>query len=491
MVFCVIMTNIALSFWCFWLDPVINNDGITYLALAQQVNDGQWQDVFNYYTWPYYSILIAGLASVLSISVETAAYLLNSMLAISLTLAFICIIDDLSHHNRRIVIIATLVILLFPSISKYRAFIIRDFGYLSFYLWSIYFIFRFCQTHSKKHFVAWLSMAAISCLFRFEGVVFLLIAPYFLLLFINQNLRHRRIVLISLSITLLVCTTLLVAWFVSEKYASMIELARKSGKDVHNVIDLFIQNFKDSAGENSDNYYNYALLILKNFSNVAYELIRRMAIFYFIFAIYAYIKKIGITDPTHRKIWLVFVLTNVVCLFAFSFTNSFLVSRYTMASALTLLILAPFVIDQVFRAIPASTWIKRASAILMITVLAAVSVEGLDVRTRKPHFVAAGKWLDNNLPKTATLYSNDRLLVYYANLGAKSNFQDNFSNEQMWARLQTRSIRHYDYVAVSITPNNNYEDILRSTSAYRFGWPIKIFESSEPGRAVFVFKTKR
>ena len=142
-ILCIIFANIILSIWCISADPIINNDAVTYLTIAQKLVNGHWDETFTHYSWPFYSIFIAFTAKLLSVEVTTAAYALNTLFATLLSLAFVAIVKDLSTNNTAIIIIATVIILFFPSINKYRSFIIRDFGYLACYLWSLYFIVRF------------------------------------------------------------------------------------------------------------------------------------------------------------------------------------------------------------------------------------------------------------------------------------------------------------------------------------------------------------
>jgi len=491
LVLCLILANIALSFWCLRLDPVINNDGITYLAIAQMMLDGSWNQAFDYYSWPFYSFFIAAIAKLFFLEVETAAYLLNTLFVTSLTLAFVCIVAELSNNNRKIILIAMLVILLFPSITKYRSFIIRDFGYLSCYLWSLYFIFRFCRTLNKSHLVGWLVFAGLSCLFRFEGIAFLLIAPYFLFLFTARRVPHRRTILSILSISIAVVSVGLIIWYVNDKYASMIEVAKTSGKDVNNVIDLFLDNLKTELGGQELTAASYTGVIAGNVGNVVYELVRRMAVFYFLFAVYAYLKNRIFETMLIKRIWLVYVLTNFIVLIVFSLYNNFLVSRYTMATALTLLILSPFVIHQLIRAFKNTSMLKRVASITAISMLSIASLEGLDVRTNKKHLKEAGHWLAKELPSEAKIYSNDRRIAYYAEKSVVENLDDSYSNLQLSSYIKSGHIKTYDYIAHSVTPKSKLEDIYRQTLAYNFGLPIKIIDGLEEKREVYIFKVDR
>ncbi len=491
LVLCLILANIALSFWCLKFDPIINNDGITYLAIAQMMLDGSWNEAFGYYSWPYYSFFIAAIAKLFFLDIESAAYLLNTLFVTSLTLAFVCIVGELSNNNRRIILIAMLVILLFPSITKYRSFIIRDFGYLSCYLWSLYFIFRFCNTLNKSHLIGWLVFAALSCLFRFEGIAFLLIAPYFLFLFTARRVPHRRTILSVLSIAIAAISVSLIIWYVNDKYASMIEMAQASGKNVNNVTDLFLENLKTKLGGQELTAISYTGVIIANVGDVAYELIRRMAVFYFLFALYAYLKNHVFKTMLMKRIWLVYVITNFMVLVGFSLYNNFLVSRYTMATALTLLILSPFVIDQLIRAFKNTSMVKRVASIIAIGMLSLASLEGLDVRTKKTHIKTAGQWIANELPSDAKIYSNDRLIAYYAEPDVAANLNETYNNLQLRTYLDSGHIKTYDYIAHSVSPKSKLEDIYRQTLAYNFGRPINIIEGNEEKRAVYIFKVDR
>ncbi|RBP48890.1 hypothetical protein [Arenicella xantha] len=485
-----VLANIALSAWCVYLDPVINNDGITYLAIAKLMLNGEWSHAFDYYSWPYYSAFIAGLAKTFHLGIESAAYLLNTLLITSLTLAFVCIVGELSHNNRRVIIIAMVVILFFPSITKYRSFIIRDFGYLSCYLWSLFFIFRFCSTLNKGHLIGWLAFAGLSCLFRFEGIAFLLIAPYFLLLFSTERVPHRRVLLWVLSVVIVSLCGVLMTWYVNDKYAAMIEVAQNSGKDIHNVLDLFLANTKNQLGGEQLTLANYAGVFAANVGIVGYELVRRMAVFFFIFAVYAYWKNIGFNNRFVKRIWIVYVATNFLVLVCFSVYNNFLVSRYTMATALTLLILAPFVIDRLIGSFSTTSLAKRAAVVLVLGLLAAVSLEGLNVSTKKIHIKEAAAWLKTEFPNDDSYFSNDRLMVYYAKDDVMANMMTNYSNVHLRALMDSNQLRQYKYVALSVNPKSKLEDDFRQTLAYQYGRPIKIFKGVE-GRAVYIFKTSR
>ena len=171
---------------------------------------------------------------------------MNTLFAISLTLAFVCIVSQLSNNSHRIILIATIIILFFPSISKYRSFIIRDFGYLSCYLWSLYFILRFCAQPNKKFLSAWLAFAALSSLFRFEGIIFVLIAPYFLLLFGTTSIPHKKKLLAVLGVILGLSSILLLFWYINDKYMDSVT----ANQHIESLMDFFAANIQKDLATN-------------------------------------------------------------------------------------------------------------------------------------------------------------------------------------------------------------------------------------------------
>ena len=473
LILCMILANIALSAWCLYLDPVINFDGVTYLKVAQLFLDGRIGAAFEFYSWPFYSLFIAGTAKLLMLDVETAALALNTLLATSLTLAFVCIVAELSNNNRRIILIAMLVVLLFPSITKYRSFIIRDFGYLSCYLWSLYFIFRFCATTNKKHLMGWLVFAGLSSLFRFEGIVFILIAPYFLFLFGATSIPHRKTILTILSSLLAISSVALLFWYVNDKYMDSVEMARAAGQDIQGLSDLFIANIQTRLGQDHLSMIGLAGLLVTNVGDVSYELIRRMAVFYAIFSAYAFLKMPVLRDPLPRKIWLIYLVANLVMLVGFSFFNSFLVSRYTMASALTLLILAPFTIDRLIVLAQNGNIAKKLGTWFALIILVLVSLEGLNVKTDKVFIKETGQWVDQNLPKDARIYTNNKLLAYYSKREGPEDLDRLYSIDIMKIFMWTGEIKTFDYVVLIGAKKNLHEDTMRQSLAFKFGYPIK------------------
>ena len=78
--------------------------------------------------------LMWGTSVVLGTSYEVAGQLLNTSFFTASSLLFVGVVRAFGGTSRRLTILAALVAVLHPAFNEYRAFIIRDAGYLAFYL---------------------------------------------------------------------------------------------------------------------------------------------------------------------------------------------------------------------------------------------------------------------------------------------------------------------------------------------------------------------
>lgn len=125
--------GLFLSAWSVYLDDVVNTDGVLYLRTAPLLADGNWQAAFSLYKWPLYPLLIALVSLIPGLGVEYSAHVLNAALTALGVVIFLSLVRELGA-DRKTFIAAAIVILLFPGLNRYRAFVIRDAGYIAFYL---------------------------------------------------------------------------------------------------------------------------------------------------------------------------------------------------------------------------------------------------------------------------------------------------------------------------------------------------------------------
>lgn len=488
-ILCIICANIVLSLWCINSDPIINNDAVTYLAIAQKLVDGYWNETFTYYSWPFYSILIAATANLFSLEVITAAYVANTLFAALISLAFVSIVRELSNNNRAIILIATLIIIFFPSINKYRSFIIRDFGYLACYLWSLYFLVRYSSNLNKTHLAGWLACALLSCLFRFEGIIFLLAIPYFLLLLAAKRIPNKRIVLISLSIVIAIIFMALAFWYLNDKYTALISIAKVTGEDVNGLRDLFFANINQNSDGESMSAMSYIWLFFGNVGDVFYQLLRRMSIIYFLLAGYAYVNRLSLKNLLLKRIWIIYVLINLLILISFSFYNHFIVSRYTLATSLTLLLIVPFAINTLILKAKNSNNLVKAMTLFVGFLLAVEAIDKLNIENKKAYIKTSGAWISRHVAQDATIYSNNKLVIYYADRGPDSNLNDLYGFNMLIRNLDYKKLQNYDFVAYSTISSFKLDTMVTNRLSKEYGDVVKkIYGYGE--QAIFIYQRR-
>ena len=144
-----------------------------------------------------------------------------------------------------------------------------------------------------------------------------------------------------------------------------------------------------------------------------------------------------------------------------------------MASALTLLILAPFTIDRLIVLAKNGKIPEKLGTWFALIVLMLVSAEGLNVKTDKVFIKQTGQWIDKNLPKDARIYTNNKLLAYYSRREGPEDLDRLYSIDIMELFMWTGEIKTFDYAVLIGSKKNWREDTMRQTLAFKYGYPVK------------------
>ena len=146
-----------------------------------------------------------------------------------------------------------------------------------------------------------------------------------------------------------------------------------------------------------------------------------------------------------------------------------------MASALTLLILAPFTIDHLIVLAKNGTISEKLGTWFALAVLVLVSLEGLNVKTDKEFIKESGQWIDQNLPKNARIYTNNKLLAYYSRREGPQDLDRLYSIDIMKLFIRTGEIKTFDYVVLIGSNKDLKENTMRQTLEFNYGHQIKSF----------------
>ena len=173
-------------------NPVLNSDPVLYLQTADAFSVGGMQAAKEVYAWPFLSILIATLKAFTGFSTLVCAQLLTALFFASTCAAFVMITRELGG-DRTTCWLAAFSILLFPTLSEYRHYIIRDSGYWAMIMLSMWAMLRYTCEHKLKYALTWFMFVCMGVLFRVEGIIVLVLTPLALLLNNNISWKTRAI----------------------------------------------------------------------------------------------------------------------------------------------------------------------------------------------------------------------------------------------------------------------------------------------------------
>ena len=151
--------------------PLVNEDGVLYLLLAERIGNEGLSSAFALYDRPFYPWLISAIHAVSGLSLTHSALCLDATFCVLLTLAFteFC---RLLYDDRAVLPWAALLILAHPKLNNYFGFVIRDIGY-----WALLFVsfcawLRHLHDARRRWLLLWAPATLLAAAQRPEALVF-------------------------------------------------------------------------------------------------------------------------------------------------------------------------------------------------------------------------------------------------------------------------------------------------------------------------------
>ncbi|MDA9982093.1 hypothetical protein N9H39_05025 [Gammaproteobacteria bacterium] len=486
-----VLCSFALSVWCVWADPIINNDGVYYFRTAEKISLGNWAEAISIYSWPFYPAFIAYLSKLTGVDVVGAAYILNAVLAAVLVVGFLSVVFELGG-DRNTLIFAALLILAFPTLNKYRSFIIRDIGYLAFYIWSLSYMFRYWKDRNNLSLLGWFLCAAATSLFRVEGIAILAAVPVMVFSLTQSGSRGKwKIIFLYMTLGFLLFI-LLSLWLIrdisfdglSEGVDSRWDIFAGIAEHFSNTVGRKLELLKEKfAGR----YYLFVYMMIIVFVAAA-EVVRRLALIYAVLAVWGFKKKIIFPVMSLKPLWLAMVLVNFLILVGSAFFISIVVDRYALATTVTILLASPFVYAHLWKHWASDELsVKKKWVLPALLVLSTLlGANGLNVFTDKRYLSEAGLWIKENTPENSTLYSNNLILIHYS---GKDAFHkgDDYSWKYAHAVIKSKKWMNYDYIAIVLGAGEYHW--IEWLDIHLHGPPLK--RISDGGDSVLIYKNDR
>ncbi|MCU7960705.1 MAG: hypothetical protein KZQ58_12075, partial [gamma proteobacterium symbiont of Bathyaustriella thionipta] len=217
------LLSILISLWLLYSGDIISRDAVGYLADAQNIQAHGYRAALQAYGGPLYAILISGVHSISRLSLQDSAHLLSILFEALICISFIKLYALIKTEEGRLWV-AAFFILSFPIFNEYRAEILRGSGFWLFGLLAVYQFIRDYQKPHGIHALAWQIFIFTALLFRLEGVVLALLAPFFYIFATDLSLPQRLIKILRLnSLFILTAIVLLLAWSLSDEVRVLLQ----------------------------------------------------------------------------------------------------------------------------------------------------------------------------------------------------------------------------------------------------------------------------
>lgn len=463
----------------------INYDGIFYLSVAGIYLKSGFAAAAAIYRWPFYILLVAWVSQLLHISLLYAAYLINTALITVIVVTFITLLKEL-NASRAIQIAGAAIILIYPQLNDYRDYVMRDFGYWAFSLIALWQLLRFAKTAYWRNAILWNITMLIATLFRLEGGAIVMLAPLSLL-FIRDNSWLDRVNK-TLKIYFIPLTLIVLIFIWHLNHAPQNHLGRltelfnqfKNGwllskHAIQHEIALISHRILPSASKHDVIIFFAGGAIILFLGTI----ISALTLLYTLFIIHVWTKKIFVTEPNNKVILYGFIAVNLLVPLVFFSQQLYLSERYLMAFCLPLLLLVPYSLQNIAHR-------RRLFSIVIILLLASLASSIIRLGPSKTYITNAGLWLQQSTPVTATVYSNNMQVLFYAER-TPINLNYYYDDSQPLQTINTKAWQNFDYLALRVNRefNNKHDQIITAIGKP----PIKIF-SNKRGDSIFIFQLK-
>lgn len=474
----------------------LNTDGIFYLRVAQQFLDQpslMSVSTDPLYGWSFFSIFIAFTKRLTGLSLLVSAQLICVFFQIMIAVGYVLILKTLGG-SKRVQWIGLVCILALPHLNDYRAYVVRDFGYWAGYLFALLALLKFMRKPSWLLALLWGGASLGAALFRVEGVLFLFIMPIFFCFNGNYSWRKRLLGLLQLY-SLLLGLLVIVLGFV---FTSLkVDLSIFSRLDEFNIFfthglslakQHYVSTLTQMQAVQSNILAARALPKVMVFGLSIYLVYKIFSVTDFVFTTLICYGLVFNRPNFNRSDWLVlipYMIINLLIAMVFVILFFFLSGRYIMALSLTLLVILPFTLDDIFTRIENSAvfakkwrWLKPGFVILVIIFLADAIIS---TGPSKHYLKQSGYWLAHNTPKNSVLYTNSEHILFYAR-GAIPQWSEWLISDEKHPEVQ---LKNADYLVLRVSHKRGIPDSF--STQLQGNEPIKVFNNNHDDQ-VLIYK---
>jgi len=383
------------------------------------------------------------------------------------------------------------VILFFPGLNKYRSFVIRDFGYLAFYMLGLLVFFKHIVKPQWYWPAIWTALLAIAAAFRIEAIAVLVCLPFVSAYVLADTGRQRTRVVISL-VAVFAVLFMLGAWWFAGNASGTDSFAGLFNTFIANIkqgYEIRLHDMRQLLTSMSDNYALLALIATGSIIFIA-EVVKRITLLYTLMAVYGWVRGFLFRPERAQRAWLGLIIVQLIILSGTMLLQFFLTGRFPLALSLTVLLIVPFVWVNMYDEWRDRSSLGGSSRWLFPTALVfaiILGIQGLTGFTGKAHLKEGGLWLQQQLKDEQTLLSNERAVMYYAKQDTYRR-SDIYQWQTIDRMLANGQWQQYDYIALRF--KRRHADHKQQVMQRIGSAPIKTFQGKR-GDVLLVFRVRQ
>lgn len=431
-----VIASILISVFTILAAHPVNDDAYTYIRTAEIFLSEGIGPAIEHYEWASYSILI-GLTSYLGFDLFTAAYVVNTFFYALLVFAFVSIVKEIDD-SKLILLVATVLILLYPELNEYRYLIIRDIGFWAFSLFGLWQYLLYARNKAPRYAVGFALSLLLATAMRMEALAYLLATPFILLLDLRYAIHERRrlffrLIGISLAALLLAITAFSVFGLdigdLVVEFASVYQpfLDQTINLDNEQAYELSRALFSEHAASYSQEYLTL-FMTAGLLSVLVANLLSGIGGPFSLALIYGFFTKSYRFDRSVAVPVITYLLVSGLILFSFILVTRYLSSRYTMMFCIILSLMLPLIFGRLLEDKQKRKNRRVIAAVAFFFTYCLVD-SFFSFGERKDFVNESIEWLAQNTDSNTGLVTNNRAVAYASN-----------------------KIENYDQTLVNLTP---------------------------------------
>jgi hypothetical protein len=442
---------LSLAFSCLAIstDNLLNHDAVLFMNSAKVYLREGMAALFEVFHWPFYSWCVAVAHQALWFShIEQTAHFINALFIGATCILFIRIYEEITEGEGSLWAAAILVLTL-VGINKYRADVMKDFGYWCFYLAGFYSLLRYYKRPSLAAATGWQIFTILAFLFRIEGIVIIIFGP--LAMFLKKIPIKER--LVQAASLYAVYAVGLIAAIAVVLLTDVVDFGVRASRlsSLWSYIDIgsLVDSYSAAAMKLGEIYWyegahskhHDVLIVVYAFTLLAYVSVRIVGCLgfpYFVVLGFGVFKK-RIVLSEYNRIILYFAAFLFLFFVVYMIKGPVLSSRYTTSLVFMLLLLLGQVVERFIPNINSSKHKRKIWAVIILflflrTADSIISIQG----DSKDYILDAGYWVKDNTAHTVPVYSNYYKALYYTD--RDRSLRNRIEFEEMVSAIRSGSI---------------------------------------------------